>query len=83
VLVVDCPENLQSQRVMARSALSVAEVKAILVTQSSRKERLAIADDVIDNSQSMDALLPRIYRLHESYLHITRICPKKIYKNIK
>jgi dephospho-CoA kinase len=75
VLVVDCPEALQIQRVMARSALSAAEVQAILLAQASREERLAIADDVIDNSGSLEALMPHISRLHEIYLHRDRIRP--------
>ncbi|MDR0735717.1 MAG: dephospho-CoA kinase [Zoogloeaceae bacterium] len=75
VLVVDCPENLQIQRVMARSALGETEANAILLAQASRKERLAVADDIIDNSGSPKALLPRISRLHASYLHMRRICP--------
>ncbi|MDR0674279.1 MAG: dephospho-CoA kinase [Zoogloeaceae bacterium] len=72
ILVVDCPEDLQIQRVMARNALSAAEVSAILSAQAGRKERLALADDIIDNSGETDALWPRISRLHESYLHMRR-----------
>jgi dephospho-CoA kinase len=73
VLVVDCPENLQIQRVMARSALSEVEVKAILSTQASREERLSIADDIIDNSGGAEALLPQIFSLHTSYLHMRQM----------
>jgi dephospho-CoA kinase len=83
VLVVDCPENLQIERVMARNNLSAAEVKAILAAQASRKERLAIADDIIDNSADPEALLPRISRLHESYLRMARIFSEKICDNVK
>ena len=50
VLVVDCPEDLQIARVRARNALPEEQVQAIIATQASRADRLASADDVIDNS---------------------------------
>jgi dephospho-CoA kinase len=68
VLVVDCPEELQISRVRARSALSESEVRAIIGTQVSREQRLAAADDVIDNSRGIDALRQRVSALHVKYL---------------
>ena len=56
VLVVDCPEDEQVRRVMARSGLSAAEVRAIMATQLPRSARLARADDVIDNGGPLAAL---------------------------
>ncbi len=50
VLVVDCPEEEQVRRVVARSAMSPAEVRAIMATQVDRSRRLAAADDILDNS---------------------------------
>jgi dephospho-CoA kinase len=50
VLVVDCPEDEQVRRVVARSAMSPEEVRAIMATQVDRPHRLAAADDVLDNS---------------------------------
>ena len=67
VLVVDCPEDEQVRRVMARSGLTAAEVRAIMATQVSRKERLARADDVIDNGGPMTALTPQVARLDALY----------------
>jgi dephospho-CoA kinase len=72
VLVVDCPEDLRIERVMARDNLNEAEVKAILAAQASREERLAVADDVIDNNAEREALLPRIRGLHEIYSRMAR-----------
>ncbi|MDR1890545.1 MAG: dephospho-CoA kinase [Zoogloeaceae bacterium] len=72
VLVVDCPEALQIERVMARSGFSAPEVAAMMAAQSSRAERLAIADDVIDNSGSRTELLPQIAALHQRYLHMAQ-----------
>ena len=67
VLVVDCPEDEQVRRVMARSGLSAAEVKAIIATQLARPERLARADDVVDNSGPLTALTGQIARLDAFY----------------
>ncbi len=50
VLVVDCPEDEQVRRVVARSAMSPEEVRAVMATQVDRPHRLAAADDVLDNS---------------------------------
>lgn len=68
VLVVDCPEALQIARVRARSGLSEAEVQSILASQASRAERLAAADDVIDNAGSLEALRKQVAALHQRYV---------------
>jgi dephospho-CoA kinase len=68
VLVVDVPEETQVQRVQARSGLAADEVRAIMRGQASRAERLAAADDVIDNSGSRDALRNQVAALHQKYL---------------
>ncbi len=49
VWVVDCTENTQIQRVMARSGWSREQVLAVMEQQCSRSERLAMADAVIHN----------------------------------
>lgn len=68
VLVVDCPEDTQIARVMARNDLSRAEVEAILAAQAGRAERLTAADDVIDNTGPTGALCDRVRALHQQYL---------------
>jgi dephospho-CoA kinase len=68
VLVVDCPEALQIARVTARSGLAPDEVRAILAAQAGRAERLAIADDVITNTDSTEALQAEVKTLHRRYL---------------
>ena len=72
VLVVDAPEAAQLARVGARSGLSADEVRAIMRTQVSRAERLAAADDVIDNSGSREALRKQVGALHQKYLQFAR-----------
>jgi len=68
VLVVDCTEVQQVERVMRRSGLPEKEVRAILAAQATREQRLARADDVIDNSGLPEALERQVSRLHEQYL---------------
>ena len=68
VLVVDCPESLQIERVQARNQFSVAQIEAIMATQVQRSERLAVADDVIVNDGSREAVAAAVDRLHREYL---------------
>ena len=71
VLVVDCPESMQMERVRRRSGLSEDEVRRIIGAQSKREDRLAAADDVIDNSGTLDALRKQVAALHQKYLQFT------------
>ena len=67
VLVIDCPEDVQVARVMARNGIPESEVRAIMATQLRRAERLARADDVIDNAGTLAALEPQIEVLDRRY----------------
>lgn len=67
ILVVDCPEQLQLVRVMARNRLTESEVRAIMATQASREARLAAANDVIVNDRDIATVVPQIERLHALY----------------
>ncbi|AYH42533.1 dephospho-CoA kinase [Azoarcus sp. DN11] len=70
--VVDCPVDVQIARVMTRSKLPEDQVRAIMATQASREQRLAAADDVINNSGDLGALIAQVDRLHEKYLAAAR-----------
>jgi len=67
VLVVDCPEEQQIVRVRDRG-LSEREARSILAAQAPRAERLAAADDVIENGGTRDALRKQVAALHQKYL---------------
>lgn len=67
ILVVDCPEQEQVRRVRARSGLTEAEVRAIMATQLDRTRRLALADDILDNSGFREALAPQVDILDRRY----------------
>ena len=70
ILVVDCPEDAQVSRVVARSGMAPAEVRAIMATQSSREARLAAADDVIDNAGPPEAIAPQVASLDARYREV-------------
>lgn len=72
ICVVDCPEALQIERVQARSGLSADEVRAILAAQATREQRLAVADDRIDNAGSRDALAAQVRALHHRYARFVK-----------
>lgn len=68
VLAVDCDEATQIRRLMARDAESEGQARRMLAAQSSRKERLAIADDVVRNDGDLSATLEQVRNLHRKYL---------------
>jgi dephospho-CoA kinase len=73
VLVVDCPEDEQVRRVTARSGLAPAEVRAIMATQLRRADRLARADDVLDNAGAKDAIEREVAALDRRYRELSRL----------
>ncbi|BDU20438.1 dephospho-CoA kinase [Dyella sp. GSA-30] len=68
VLAVDAPDDVRLDRLMQRDRIDAALAQRMLDRQASREQRLAIADDVIDNSGDEAALGPAVARLHEKYL---------------
>lgn len=70
VLVVDCSEAQQVERVVARNGLDETEVRAIMAHQLSRQERLRQADDIIDNHGNPSSLSLQVEQLHQRYLKL-------------
>jgi dephospho-CoA kinase len=70
VLVVDVPESIQLERAIARDKSNEQIIRAIMQNQCSRKQRLAVADDVVDNSEGKEHLDQQVQMLHEKYLHL-------------
>jgi dephospho-CoA kinase len=68
IVVVDCPESLQIARVMARNGLTAEAVKAIMAAQATRQQRLAAADDVVDNDADREKIRGQVKALHLKYL---------------
>jgi dephospho-CoA kinase len=72
VAVVDCPEDVQIERVRRRSQLPEEQVRRIIAAQVPRARRCAAADDLIDNGGALDALHKQVRKLHQSYLDFAR-----------
>jgi dephospho-CoA kinase len=68
ILVVDCDEDTQVNRLLERDAETMEQAQRILAAQASREERLAIADDVIDNSRSLEETRRQVAALHDVYI---------------
>jgi len=67
VLVVDVEEAVQIERVMARDEISREQALSILCAQASRQDRLALADDILDNSGSFKQLKAAVDLLFKKY----------------
>jgi dephospho-CoA kinase len=67
ILVIDCSEAAQIQRVQQRSQLNTAAIKSIIAQQSSRSERLARANDIIYNEGNISELAAQVAVLNEIY----------------
>ncbi len=71
VLVVDCPETTQIERVMRRNGFAREQVEAIMAQQATRIQRLAAADDVIENGDTtLENVLKAVDLLHIHYLQL-------------
>jgi len=70
ILVVDCDEETQIRRLLARDTGSVDQARRILAAQSSRGERLAIADDVIDNNGDLATTREAVNSLDQYYRNL-------------
>jgi dephospho-CoA kinase len=67
IAVVDVPTQMQIDRLLQRDGTTKEQALSILAAQASREQRLAIADDVIDNSGTLEELHKQIAALHLSY----------------
>ncbi|MBQ1837297.1 MAG: dephospho-CoA kinase, partial [Neisseriaceae bacterium] len=68
VLLVDCEENLQIERIRQRNQWTLEQATAALCLQATREQRQAIADDIILNSGSLNDLIQQVDKLHQHYL---------------
>ncbi|NOR69825.1 MAG: dephospho-CoA kinase [Methylomarinum sp.] len=68
VLVVDCPVEVQIERVMQRDSLSKESILSIIKSQVSRETRLSQANNVIHNPNSSTPLAEQVKKLHNQYI---------------
>lgn len=76
VLVVDAPETERIRRVMARDGIDETQARRILAAQADRDQRLALADEIVENAGDLAALDQRVAALHRHYstLAATQAC---------
>jgi len=67
ILVVDVDEATQLARILSRDGVTLGQARAVLAAQASRAERLAKADDILENSGSIEDLRAGVDHLHERY----------------
>ena len=72
VLVVDCSESTQLERLLARDAGDEKTARAIIAAQSDREARLDKADDVVQNDGSLQQLHARVDALHVRYTELSQ-----------
>jgi dephospho-CoA kinase len=70
ILVVDVPEALQLERLQRRDGIDARLAADMLAAQAARRERLAIADDVIANDGPLDALDAQVAALDRKYRNL-------------
>ncbi len=70
ILVVDVHEETQLERAIMRDKSTKEKIKRIIKTQVSRDQRLAKADDVIDNTGNQESLAKQVDKLHQKYLKL-------------
>ena len=75
VLVVDCSEALQLERLQARDGMDRERALAMLAAQASREARLGIANDIIHNDGAPEVLAPQIAALDDKYRALARAAP--------
>lgn len=68
IIVIDVPKDVQLERTMARDTNSREQVERIIAAQMSREDRLARADEVIDNDRPLDGVTRQVRELHERLL---------------
>lgn len=72
VCVVDCDEQTQINRVMARNLISEDTVRQVMAAQATRAQRLAAAHDVVlnDGSTSPEGLRKQVLDLHATWCNL-------------
>ncbi|WP_340678308.1 dephospho-CoA kinase [Paraglaciecola sp.] len=70
VLIVDVSEATQLKRTVLRDKSNVEQISAIMSAQATRAERLALADDVIQNEGDASDLIKKVAQLHQQYLRL-------------
>jgi len=76
VLVVDCQVDTQIRRLLERDSGTIEQAQRILAAQASREERLAIADDVVNNDHSLNHVRDQVADLDRKYRRLSQSPPE-------
>ncbi len=71
-VTVSCSRVLRSQRLRRQRNLNEPEIERIMQAQATDQQRLAVADDVIDNNGAIEDIEPQVAALHQVYLELFR-----------
>ena len=69
ILVIDCDESTQIERVKQRSNLPESDIINIIKAQTSRKKQLTLANEVITNNENVEKLREKILEIHQKYIN--------------
>lgn len=72
VLIVDVDETIQLQRAVLRDKSNESQIHAIMRAQATRQQRLAVANDVLNNNGKRDDLVQQVAQLHQHYLQLAK-----------
>ena len=70
ILIINAPGELQLSRASIRDNVSKSDIEAIMHSQTSPDDRLAAADDIVNNDGDIDNLRRQICDLHRFYTSI-------------
>ena len=71
-LVIDVPEDIQLIRACSRDDNNEEQIRRMMAAQLPRMERIKLADDVVDNSGSLEKLYASLAPLHHRYLELSK-----------
>lgn len=72
VLVVTAPHERKLKWLAKRSELTTEQAEKIMASQSSDAEKLAIADDYIENTKDIEKIKFEVETLHKKYLLLAK-----------
>jgi len=67
ILVIDCKEELQLERILSRDGITPVIATGIISNQVNREERLNKANEIITNNCALESLENQVQKLHEIY----------------
>jgi dephospho-CoA kinase len=68
IVLIDVPTSVQLSRTMARDGNDEAQVRQIMAAQCSRQQRRQQADEILDNSGTLEQLQEKVEILHRQLL---------------